>query len=413
MAADIPADAPVRGSTAFVQTLIGSGHGLSHFYQLALPPLFPLLQQEFGVSYTALGLLLTLFNATTGGFQVVAGFLVDRIGARSVLVAGLALSGLGMGAIGLIDTYWAMAALVILAGIGNAVFHPADYVILNASVPLSKLGQAFSIHTFTGNVGFFLAPLTVIKLTEHFGWRAAMVVIGALAFAVMAFILLFGHVLQDGAPAKKQRAEETGGKTGWALLLSLPILLMFAFYLTLAMASSGMQSFLVVAFNKAHGIDLGTASDILSAFLAAGAVGILCGGYLADRTARHAPIVAAILMACGGLSVLAGYLPPAAAALSAIFVVVGFLQGVTRSPRDMMLRQITPGRDVGKVFAFCTTGINLGTAIAPLAFGLILDHGDPRWIFLGLGLFFVLGIATLGTARMYAGPPRVARAAAG
>ena len=169
MAADIPADAPVRGSTAFVQTLIGSGHGLSHFYQLALPPLFPLLQQEFGVSYTALGLLLTLFNATTGGFQVVAGFLVDRIGARSVLVAGLALSGLGMGAIGLIDTYWAMAALVILAGIGNAVFHPADYVILNASVPLSKLGQAFSIHTFTGNVGFFLAPLTVIKLTEHFG----------------------------------------------------------------------------------------------------------------------------------------------------------------------------------------------------------------------------------------------------
>lgn len=404
MAADIPADVPVRGSTAFVQTLIGSGHGLSHFYQLALPPLFPLLQQEFGVSYTALGLLLTLFNATTGGFQVVAGFLVDRVGARPVLITGLALSGLAMGAIGLVDTYWAVAALVVIAGIGNAVFHPADYVILNASVPHSRLGQAFSIHTFTGNIGFVLAPWTMITLTELFNWRVALMTVGALALVVMAFVMLFGHVLQDRSTAREHKPEETHAVTGWRLLLTLPILLMFAFYLILALASSGLQSFLVVALDKVHGVDLDRANDVLTALLFAGAVGILCGGYIADRTTRYAPIVAAMLIACGGLSAAAGYLPVTTVALIALFVVVGFLQGVTRSPRDMMLRQITPGRDVGKVFAFCTTGINLGTAIAPLICGLILDYGDPRWIFLALGLFFVMGIATLGTARMYAKP---------
>ena len=134
MAADIPADAPVRSSTAFVQTLIGSGHGLSHFYQLALPPLFPLIQQEFDVSYAALGLLLTLFAATTGGFQVVSGFLVDRMGARPLLIGGLILSGLSMGAIGLVETYWAMAILIAIAGIGNSVFHPCDYEIGRAHV---------------------------------------------------------------------------------------------------------------------------------------------------------------------------------------------------------------------------------------------------------------------------------------
>jgi MFS transporter, FSR family, fosmidomycin resistance protein len=416
MATTIPPEAAApdgaKGSTAFVQTLIGSGHGLSHFYQLALPPLFPLIQQEFDVSYAALGLLLTLFAATTGGFQVVAGFLVDRMGARPLLVAGLALSGLAMGSIGLVDTYWAMAVLVTIAGIGNAVFHPADYVILNASVPRAKLGQAFSIHTFTGNVGFVLAPPTMILLTALYGWRMALVCVGALALAVMVFVITFGHILHDRATKKVAANQAAGGKTGWRLLLSGPILIMFAFYMMLAMASSGLQSFLVTALVEVHSITLNTANVVLTALLAAGAIGILLGGYIADRTARHASIVAVVLMICGGLSAIAGYLPLGAAALIALFSLVGFLQGTTRSPRDMMLREITPDRDVGKAFAFCTTGINLGSAIAPFIFGLILDHGEPRWIFPALGLFFVMSIATVGTSRMYARPAAAAGAAA-
>lgn len=411
MAADIPADAPVRSSTAFVQTLIGSGHGLSHFYQLALPPLFPLIQQEFDVSYAALGLLLTLFAATTGGFQVVSGFLVDRMGARPLLIGGLILSGLSMGAIGLVETYWAMAILIAIAGIGNSVFHPCDYVILNASVPRSKLGQAFSIHTFTGNIGFVLAPPTMILLTSLYGWRVALMVVGGLALIVMVFVFTCGHMLHDRRPAKKAAAEETvDGKTGWRLLLSGPILIMFAFYMMLAMASSGFQSFLVTALVEVHGISLNTANVVLTTLLFTGAIGILLGGYIADRTKRHGSIVAVVLVACGALSAIAGYLPLGAATLIALFGLVGFLQGTTRSPRDMMLREITPDRDVGKAFAFCTTGINLGSAIAPFIFGLMLDHGEPRWIFLTLGLFFVMSIATLGTSRMYAKPAPAAAA---
>jgi MFS family permease len=396
-----------------VQTLIGSGHGLSHFYQLALPPLFPLIQAELGVSYAALGLLLTLFSAATGGFQIVAGFLVDRFGARLLLVGGLALSAAGIGSIGLVDTYWAMAVLVFAAGIGNAVFHPADYVILNASVPVARLGRAFSIHTFTGNVGFAAAPATMILLTSLFGWRAALMIAASFAIVVMAFVLAFGHVLQERIDRKaKPAAAAPSGKTGWRLLLSLPITAMFGFFIASALASSGMQSFLVTALVATHGIELSAANFVLTALLVAGAAGVLAGGQIADRTSRHGPAVSAALLASAALAIFAGYVPLSAAAALVVFVAIGLLTGATRSSRDMMVRRITPERDVGKVFAYVSSGLNVGAAIAPFAFGLILDHADPAWIFVALAGFFLLGIATLGTSRMYARPAPMAGAAA-
>ena len=398
-----------------VQSLIGSGHGLSHFYQLALPPLFPLIQAEFGTSYAALGLLLTLFSVATGGFQIVAGFLVDRLGARLLLVGGLALSAIGIGSIGLVDSYWAMMALVIVAGIGNAVFHPADYVILNASVPVERLGRAFSIHTFTGNLGFAAAPPTMVLLAAMFGWRAALMIVAALALVVMAFVLSFGHVLQERIDRKskaKPGAAAPAGKTGWGLLLSLPITAMFAFFIASSLVSSGMQSFLATALVAAHGLELGVANVVLTAFLVAGAAGVLVGGQIADRTKRHGPVVAAALFASALLAVFAGYVPLSAVLAFVVFTAIGFLTGATRSSRDMMVRQITPDGEVGKVFAYVSTGLNVGAAIAPFAFGLILDHSDPSWIFVALAGFFILGIATLGTSRMYARPSVAAGAAA-
>lgn len=399
-------DTPPRpASMVLVQSLIGSGHGLSHFYQLALPPLFPLIQPELGVSYAALGFLLTLFAGTTGAFQVVAGFLVDRLGARNLLVGGLLLSAVGVGAIGLVDTYWAMAASIVVAGIGNSVFHPADYVILNASVPPSRLGRAFSIHTFTGNVGFAAAPPTMIFLTALLGWRAALLIAAALALAVVGFVLTFGHVLHERGARQKAAAERpAGAKTGWRLLLSPPMAAMFAFFTVTALASAGMQSFLVTALVATHGIELGAANIVLTGLLVAAAAGVLVGGQIADRTRRHGPVVSAALIAAAALALLAGVAALPTVILFVVFVAIGLLQGSTRPSRDIMVRQITPERDVGKVFAFVSTGLNVGGAIAPFAFGLILDYGDPSWIFWALAAFFVLGIATLGTSRMYAKP---------
>jgi MFS family permease len=171
-----------------VLALIGSGHAVSHFYLLALPPLFPLLRTELDVSYAALGLLATVFNVATGFTQVPAGFLVDRFGARRLLLLGLAVMGSAMTALAFAPSYALMLVLIAAAGVGNSVFHPADYAVLSASVDRAWLGRAFSIHTFTGNIGFMLAPGGMIALTALFGWRGAIATAGLLAFVVGAVL---------------------------------------------------------------------------------------------------------------------------------------------------------------------------------------------------------------------------------
>jgi MFS transporter, FSR family, fosmidomycin resistance protein len=412
---DTPAAPPVRrGSDAFVQTLIGSGHSLSHFYQMTLPPLFPLMRAELGLSYTALGFLLTLLAVTTGAGQVVAGFLVDRFGARVLLMVGLAIMGIGMGAIGTVHAYWAMAACIVISGFGNCVFHPCDYVILNASVHPSRLGRAFSIHTFVGNVGTAIAPPAMILFATLFGWRGALLVAGALSLVSLTFLLIFGGVLHERQRSKRASTESAapGAPTGWRLLFSLPFLMMFAFYMTGSMAVSGFQSFGVTSLVKFHGIALDSANVVLTAFLAANAIGILVGGYLADHMTRHGPMITAAFTGSAAVAVFVGVIHLATGVLFVAFGVIGLLQGMTRPSRDIVTRRMTPDRDVGKVFAFVSSGLNAGSAVAPAVFGLFLDYGHPQLVFIGVAVFLLMGVATIGTSRMYAAPAPVVRAQA-
>ena len=388
-----------------VLALIGSGHAVSHFYMLALPPLFPLLREQLDVSYAALGLLVTMFNIATGAAQIPAGFLVDRFGARRLLLLGLAIMGTAMTALGFAPTYGLMLALVAVAGIGNSVFHPADYAVLSASVDRAWLGRAFSIHTFTGNVGFVLAPAGMIALTAVLGWRGALVVAGLLAFAVLGAMLVCGGVLHDEArkaDAGSRRQADPSGARGF--LLSAPVLLLFGFYMLNAMFVSGVQSFSVTALNGLHGIDLGFANLILSAFLITSAAGVLIGGMLADRTERYAVVTVGAFGAVALLMLAVGVLPLPAVAILGVFILIGLLQGSVRTSRDMMVRKVTPAGATGRVFAFVMTGLNVGGAITPVLFGLLLDHGAPRLVFLLMAVFAaaVAGIVVLVEAAIAA-----------
>ena len=373
-----------------VLALIGSGHAVSHFYMLALPPLFPLLREQLDVSYAALGLLVTVLNVATGAAQVPAGFLVDRFGARRLLLVGLAIMGTAMTALGFAPAYWVMLALVAAAGIGNSVFHPADYAILSTSVDRAWLGRAFSIHTFTGNVGFMAAPAGMIALTALLGWRGALSVAGVLAFAVLGAMLVWGRVLHDEArrPGAGSRKEAAPGDAR-RLLLSGPILLLFGFYVLTAMFTSGVHSFAVTALAGSHGIDLSLANVILSAFLITSAGGVLLGGVIADRTERYALVTGGAGGAVALLMLAAGVLAIPGAVVLLVFALTGLLQGSVRTSRDMMVRKVTPAGATGRVFAFVMTGLNVGAAITPVLFGLLLDLGKPQLVFVLLAAFAV------------------------
>lgn len=390
-----------RGRYAAVMGLIGSGHAVSHVFLLALPPLFPLLQAEFGVGITELALLVTLLNVATVTAQFPASVLIDRFGARFMLIGGLAVMGLSFVALSQVSAFWIAAALAVVAGIGNSVFHPADYAIMNASVPESRMGRAYAIHTFTGNIGFMSAPAAMLLLSALGGWRTALFAAGLLALAVTLLLIVFRALLRDDRehPLRPGRTIAAGPPGTASLLTSAPVLTMFAFYVFIAMATGGMQSISVAALVAHQGLALDEATWVLEVFLVCSAAGVLLGGPLADRTRRYGLMTAITLGVSAVLVMLVGGLPLTALAIAALFAIYGLLQGSMRPARDLMTRAITPPGATGRVFGFVTGGLNIGGAISPVLLGWLVDRGHPEAVFYGISLILLLGITTVGVAR--------------
>jgi len=374
--------------------LVSVAHMFSHFFQLVLPPLFPLIKAEFDVSYAALGLTVTVLYGASGLAQTPAGFLVDRIGARKVLTGGLALLSLAIAVAGFVPSFWMLIPIAAIAGIGNSVFHPADFAILNGSVGPSRLGRAYSVHSLTGNVGWILAPFTMVAFSAVWGWRGALMAVGLLGLVMAALLWHRSEVLSEELPAAARRRASDSGAAG-RLLITPVILACFGYFVFLAMAAVGLQSFSVSAMTAVFGVPIAVATGALTAFLVGSVVGIVAGGILADRTRRH-DIVAGSGLLAGAIMMFAvatSHLGPAG--LVAFVAVAGFCIGATMPSRDMLVRAATPAGSSGKVFGFVYSGLDMGAAISPVVFGLLIDLGEPRVIFYALGAFLLCAIATV------------------
>jgi MFS family permease len=384
-----------------VMGLVGVAHFFSHFFQLALPVMFPWIRTELGVGYAALGLVMSVFYAASGLAQTPAGFLVDRFGARRILLAGIALLAGAVGLAGLAPTYWALPPLAALAGLGNSVFHPADYSILTARVTERRLGRAYSVHLVLGNLGWAASPVALVSLAALRGWRTALLVAAVAGLAAALVLARQGDALSDrsGGPARA-RAVEAGPTDHLALFLSPSILACFAYFALLALALSGVQTFLVSATVALYEVPLATATSALTGYLLASGAGILVGGRLADRTARH-DVVAATGMCLGAvfmLAVASGTL--ASPLLLGAITLAGFSSGATSPSRDMLVRAATPLGSSGRVFGFVYSGLDLGGSIGPLFFGALMDHGAPRAVFASIAVLMVVTVFTVVQVRL-------------
>ena len=376
--------------------LVAAAHFFSHFFQLTLPPLFPLLKEVWGVPYVALGLVMSVFYGASGIGQTASGFLVDRVGAHRVLLGGMALFSASVALSGLVPTYWLLLPVALLAGLGNSVFHPADYSILNASVDPRRIGRGYSVHSISGNLGWAAAPTVVVGLTAHFGWRVALVTVGAVGLAVVGLLATQLRAFVGGRPA--ERARSTTGREV-RLLLTAPILSAFAYFAFIATALIGVQTFGVTTLMRIYETPLGLATGALTAFLVGGATGILAGGLLADRTRRHDIVAVAGLVTAAGFMMLLATGALAPALLPVVLGLTGFCHGATGPSRDMLVRAATPPGASGKVFGFVYSGLDLGSCLTPLAFGWLLDHGDPRMLFVAVAILMLCTIATVAQVR--------------
>lgn len=385
----------IRPAESRLIAAVCAAHMMSHYYMLMLAPLLAFVRNDFGVSYTELALALTVFNVVSGLLQTPVGFLVDRIGARVVLIAGLALSSIAYATAGIVDSYWVFIAMYGVAGLGNTVYHPSDYSLLSHHAPHERLSQIFSFHTFAGMVGSAAAPVTLLYMQSVFGWRGAY--IGASIFGLLVLLALVAQPepAAEARHAAKKAAQTDIADPGWRLLITPPILLNLAFFMLTSIMSGGLNTYLVVALGALHAIPPAIANVALTALLAMNAVGVLVGGILAGRTRRHAVVAASGLTVGGCVTALVGIFNFPPILLIPLMGFSGLCVGATYPSRDMLVRAVTPPNAYGRVFGFVSTGFNIGASIAPLVYGMLMDHGQPRAVFLLSAGVCILCVSTV------------------
>jgi MFS family permease len=392
--------------------LICTGHFCSHFYLMCLPPLFYFLNQDLGISYTELGLMVSLRYVATGVAQVPAGILVDRYGAKLILIIGIALMVLGYAAFALVSAWWLLVACIVVGGLGDSVFHPADYAILNASVSDERIGRAYSIHTFSGHLGFAVAPAVIPVLAALWNWRVSLLVAALFGFIIMVVLISQWSALKDDAIMGKAKPADAAADPAWqpttwleskfGILASGPVLALFGFFAISTLASNGISSFGISAMMEIHDTPESLSGVPVTAYMLTSAFAVLAGGFVSDKLKWKPDMVAAVGFLFAALTILAiGMMPLPYMALIVLFGLSGFCLGVIRPARDLMVRDIAPKGQSGKVFGFVFSGQNVGGALAPTLYGLILDYMAPQWVFYVSAIFLAAGIVTvIGTANV-------------
>lgn len=408
--------------------VVGIAHAASHFFQLVIPSLYVALGSEFGLDFARLGLLVSAFYVTSGLGQASSGFVVDRVGARPVLWFGLSCFVASGVLLGSANGYAMLFVAAVVAGIGNSVFHPADFSILNKRVTTARLGHAFSTHGLTGSLGWALTPVFITTLTLLFNWRVAAFGAAALVAVVLGITVLARHLLEGdihaddsrqaeqaavsraapapaGAaahaalpggtaspPAAKQAvpgAMPTGVLATLAALASRPALWgAFLFFAMSSIALSAVQNYTIPLLGSLYGLSTVSASSALSGYMVCSALGMILGGFLVSATPRTERIVGASLCMAGlSLVVLAlGWVPAWLAAPAVGFA--GLCSGLAGPSRDMLIRSVTPKGALGSVYGLVYSGMDVGAALGPLAFGLMLDAGLGHGPWLGSGAAF-------------------------
>ncbi|GAB4463915.1 MAG: MFS transporter [Burkholderiaceae bacterium] len=400
---DVRSDAEVIG-------LVGLAHGTSHFFHLMLPPLFPWLMREFSLSFTQAGFLMTVFFVISGVGQALAGFVVDRIGARPVLFFGvgtLAASGL---ALGFANGYPALVVAAAIAGAGNAIFHPADFTLLNRRVSAARLGHAFSVHGLSGNLGWAAAPVFMAGIASLSDWHVAAFAASVYGFVVLALLMARAPVLRDHAAERVVVTPATAGVDPASrqlhFLRSGAVWMCFLFFFLATGAFGILQNYAPPILGHVYGMPLALATAGLTAYLLGSAAGMVAGGFAATREDDSDVVIAFAL----GLAAIVALLLASAAVPSwsviGLMTVMGFGVGVAGPNRDLLVRKAATAQfgttSYGRVYGFVYSGLDIGLAVTPVVFGPLLDAGRFSAA--------LVGVAALQTAAL-ASALRVGRGA--
>ena len=391
-----------RASDVRVVALLSLAHGSSHFFHLILPPMFPWLKAEFGFNYAELGLLMTIFFVVSCIVQAASGFLVDRIGARPVLFAGVGLLVLAALTYSQCNSYAMLVLGAVIAGCGNGIFHPVDYTLINHKISPPNLAYAYSIHGVTGYLGWAAAPAFMVAIATVADWRIAFLAAAALEAFILLILWASRARLVDDVKERQAESHATHaaanpgvGPVGSFAFLKLPaVWFCWIFFFFSMSATTGMQSFAPSALLSIYDLPVSSGNYFLTLMSLGGAGGMLLGGYLAKHFLRPERIVTICfsISIAMGLFLATGWVPYGAIVI--LFIVIGIGLGIAAPSRDLIVRSATPPGVSGRVYGIVYSGIDLGAAVSPLVFGIFLDVGLPQFLFIGVALLQLMIILT-------------------
>lgn len=377
-------------------SLICSAHFFSHFFTLILPPLYLLIKADYDVDFFRLALIYTVFSTGSAAAQYPMGILSDKIGPKWLVICGLTVLASSVVLMGFTTAYWQLLPLALLGGLGDSVFHPANYSILSARIRQSRMGRAFSAHAFSGFAGFAAAPVCGVLVATWWGWQNALIFWGCVGLAVAALIALNrGLISTDSEPSMAPSAHGAPQPemTALSMFKSVPILLIFGFYVTMGIGGQGITQFSPSALPILFDISELAGGRTVTIFMLGTSIGILCGGWVADKVGRVelVTIVSYFLTIVMALSIATTLLP--FVLVEAALFIAGYFYGLVMPSRDLLVRAVAPKGATGKAFGFVNTGYGIAGAVAPLIYGLVMDSGRLYGIYIGAALFF--GIAAL------------------
>ena len=412
MQSNTVAASPWRRDAAII-ALVGGAHSISHFSQLLLAPLFPWLKDAFGVGYAELGFLLTIFFVVSGVIQTLSGFWVDRFGPRPVLLAGLTLIGCAALGYAASTSYAMLAVFSVVAGIGNGVFHPVDYTLINRKVAKERLGHAYSVHGITGSLGWALAPVILVPLTVAFSWRVALASAAVLVFAVLALLVIFRrHLELAPLPPSSKVGEEGLAVEGTFDFLRIPAVWMcFGFFFFYAGALSVVQSFAPAAAGHLHGVSTELAAMCLTVYMVCSAGGTFAGGFLASNHERSERVVGTGFGVAAAIALVLGYATLPVIAVPVLFGLMGFVTGTAGPSRDIIVKRAAPDNATGRVYGVVYSGLDIGQAIVPLAIGHMMDLHQYSSVWLALAVLqgvLIVNAFSVRRVRRTAGVPAAA-----
>jgi MFS transporter, FSR family, fosmidomycin resistance protein len=384
---------------AKVMSLVGLAHASSHFGHMLLPPLFPVFMQEFGLSFAQVGLLMSVFFVVSGIGQALSGFVVDKLGARPVLFLALSIFLSACLVASQAQGYGWLIAAAALAGLANCPFHPIDFSILNQRVSSARLGYAFSVHGLSGSLGWALTPVLLVGLMGIIGWRNAYLVTAGV-YALVLCVLFFNREHLTTTVIKRN---EDASQASSIDFLKLPVVWWcFAFFLLSTITLAVVQSYSTSILKAMHGVSLQAATATLTAYMLCSALGILLGGFVSARLgAQRSDKVVAVCMSAGAVCMmLAGTGWLGAIGSMALLACTGLAVGIGGPSRDMLIKRATPKGATGRVYGTVYSGLDVGFAIAPLIFGLMMDRAQYSLTMITSAFALILAvIAALAVGR--------------